>query len=84
MLEMHESAFDVVDLERAAHTALFPAGAKHKMLDDQLAASAEEVDEGFLPVRPVKQVGLLDFDPRQSAPLDSELIAQPGQFLFPG
>ena len=75
---MDEDAVDVILPERAADAALAPAGTEHEMLDDQLAMSAKEVGEGFLPVRPFEDVRLLDLDPRQRAPLGSEPIGQPG------
>src|SRR5271165_6971715 len=64
MLEVDEDAVDMIELEGATNAALAPAGTEHEMLDDQLAASAEEVGEGLLPVRPVENIRLLDLDPR--------------------
>src|SRR5260370_4662864 len=82
MFEMHESALDVVDLERAADAALLPAGAKHKMLDDQLAATVEEVSQHLRAVGSLEEVGLVDLDPRQFAAFGAQSVAQAGEFLF--
>ena len=60
---MDENAADVVELKRASNTALRPAGTQHEMLDNQLAVSAKEIGEGFPPLWPVKDVGLVDLDP---------------------
>src|SRR5260370_40163569 len=82
MFEMHESALDVVDLERAADAALLPAGAKHKMLDDQLAATVEEVSQHLRAVGSLEEVGLVDLDPRQLAAFGAQSVAQAGAFPF--
>jgi hypothetical protein len=72
----------MIELERAADASLAPVRSEHEMLDDQLAASAEQIGEGFLPVRPIEDIGLLDLDPRQCPPLAAELVAQAGELLF--
>ena len=54
------------------------------MIDDQLAASGEEVGERLLTVRPVEDIPFLHLDPGQFTPLGAQLIAQPGEFLFLG
>ena len=82
MFEVRERAFNVVDLERAAHAALLPSGAVHEMFDDQLATSVEEIGERLFALRTIEQVILLDLDPRQRAPLGAQLIAQPREFFF--
>src|SRR6516165_9424590 len=69
MFEMRERAVDMVGSKRAADTAFLPAGAEHEMLDYQLAAPVEQVNQGLLAVRPVEHVGLFDLDVRQLAPL---------------
>src|SRR5262249_3956767 len=83
MLEVQASAVDMVGPERAAHAAFLPSRPEHEMLDDQLAASAEEVGERLLSVGSVEHVSLLDLHPRQLAPLGAQAIAQPGEFLLP-
>jgi hypothetical protein len=52
----------MVDLERAADTALLPSRTEHEMFDDQLAAAVEEVGERLLAIRCVEDVRLLDLD----------------------
>src|SRR5438105_1719684 len=84
MFEVHESALDMVDFERAADAALLPAGTEHEMLDDQLAAAVEQVGERLLALRTIEHIGLFDLDPWQVAPLRAQLVAQTGEFLFLG
>jgi hypothetical protein len=47
------------------------------MVDDQLAASVEEIRKRFFALRGVKHVRLFDFDPRQRAALPAKFIALP-------
>src|ERR1700720_4735682 len=72
----------MVGVERAADAALLPPGTEHEMLDDQLAASVEEVSERLLALRAIENIGLFDLDPGQFAPLRAHLVAQSGEFLF--
>src|SRR5439155_19083128 len=65
-----------------ADAALAPVRAEHEMLDDQLAASLEQIGESFLTIRPVEDITLLDLDPGQCPPLGAQPVAQPGEFLF--
>jgi hypothetical protein len=52
------------------------------VLDDELAASAEQIGESDLAVRPVEHVGLLHLDPGERAAFGAQLIAQSGELLF--
>src|SRR5262245_65005103 len=79
---MHDVAVDVVGRPGATRAALLPSRTEHEVVDDELAASLEEVAEGFLAVRSLEQVGLVDPDPGQLAPLGAQAIAQMGQFLL--
>ena len=54
------------------------------MIDDQLAAAAEQVGQRLLAVRSVEHVILLDLDPWQFAALGAEPVARVRQFLFMG
>src|SRR6266536_560569 len=80
--EMDEDAIDVIELERAPDAALAPVRAEHEMLDDQLAAPAEQVGQRLRAARPVEGVILFDLYPGQCPPLGAEPIAQPGELLF--
>src|SRR2546426_6668407 len=82
MCEVHEGAVDMIGQERAAPAALLPPRTEHEMIDDQLAASLEEVSERLLALRPVEHIRFFDLDPGQVAPLGTQLIAQPGEFLL--
>src|SRR5262245_21667788 len=57
-------------------------GVEHRVIDDQLAASLEEVAECLRPVFTLE--GVLPFDqlPGQLAPLPAQLVAQPGELLL--
>src|SRR6476646_3176146 len=74
----------MVGFEGAAEAAFLPIGAEHEMVDDQLAASFEEIGQCDLPVRTVENVLLVDFHPREGATLGGELIAHPGKAFFIG
>src|SRR5205809_7226873 len=52
------------------------------MIDDQLAASVEEIGERLLAVRPLEDIPLLHPDPGQLAASPAQLIAQTGEFLL--
>ena len=84
MFQMHQGAADLVDLERAPDAALGPVGSEHEVLDDELAASVEQVGERPRAVRRVEHVGLVQPDPGQRAALGVEFVAHPGEGLFPG
>jgi hypothetical protein len=45
MFEVHESAFDMVDVKRTAHATPLPPGSEHKMLYEQLATPLEEIGQ---------------------------------------
>src|SRR5580658_2998014 len=82
MRDMNKRSLDLVGPERAAHAALLPSGAKHEMIDNQLAASTEEICERLLAVGAVEHVVLLDLNPWQLAQLPAQFIVGPGKFLF--
>ena len=79
---MRKSAVDVVGVERAADASFLPAGAEHEMLDDKLAACAEEVGQRFLAVRPLEDIRFVDLYPRQFTPRRAYFIPAAGQFLL--
>jgi hypothetical protein len=82
VLEMDESAFDVVDLEGATGASLSPFGTKHEVLDDQLAPSLEEAGERALSPRAVEQIGLFHLEPGEIAALGGQAIPHPGKLFF--
>ena len=57
-------------------------GVEHRVIDDQLAASLEEVAERLRPVLALEGVLLLDELPGQIAPLPAQLVAHPGELLL--
>jgi hypothetical protein len=56
-------AVHVIGEEGAAGASLRPAGAKHEVIDHELAAAAEEIREGLSSLRRVEDIGLLDLHP---------------------
>ena len=53
--------------ERAARAALVPARVEHEVVDDELAAALEQVEQARLAVRALEDVVLVDLDHRQLA-----------------
>jgi hypothetical protein len=53
------------------------------VVDDQLAAVAEQVREGGLAVLALEDVALVDAHHRQPPPVGVQRIALPGQLLLP-
>ena len=74
----------MVVLKRAAHATLAPAGAKHKMPDDQLAAPGEQIGKRLAAVRSIEDIALVHLDPRQRPSFGGQPVAQAGEFLFLG
>jgi hypothetical protein len=69
---------------RAARAGRLPVRAEHDVVDDQLAALAEQVSQGGRPLRAVKYVGLADPDHGQHAPLRVQGSAPAGLGLLLG
>ena len=75
---MHGGAVEMIGEERAARAAFLPAGTEHEVIDEQLAAAAEQVGERLLAAGPVEHVALVDLNPGQFAALPAELVAARG------
>src|SRR5262249_33620934 len=73
---------DVVNQIRAARAAIVPGGIEHEMVDNQLAAPVEQVEQTRLAIWPFEGVFLLDLDHRQPASFSIELVPRTGGFLF--
>ena len=54
------------------------------MIDDQLAATLEQIGKGLPAVRRVEDIFLLDLDPGQCPPLGAQLVAPVREFLLLG
>jgi hypothetical protein len=52
------------------------------VVDDELAAVAEQLGEALPAAGRVERVGLVEPDPGQLAPQPADLVAGVGQFLF--
>jgi hypothetical protein len=79
---MLHSAVEIVRPEGAVLAALLPIGAKHEVIDDELAAALEQLAQTLAAVGPVEDVLLLDPDPGERAPLLVQLVALSGQLLL--
>jgi hypothetical protein len=75
VLEMLIGGVDVVGTERAADAALLPIGAEHEMLDDELVSALKQVSKRLLALDRVKDICLVDRDPRQLAPLGAQPVS---------
>ena len=67
--EVHGGAVEVIGEQRAARTTLLPVRSEHEMIDDQLAAIAEQVGQRFFSIRPIEFVTLVYLQPGQRAAL---------------
>jgi hypothetical protein len=86
-VQMGEVA-NVVNEQRTAGAARFrpalDARGEHKVVDDQLAAAIEQIEQGRLAVRALEDVLLLDPDHREPASLCGKRVARSGEFLLLG
>gem|GEM_PF-44780 len=63
-------------------TTLVPLRRKHEVIDDELIPLPEELREGYLSFGTVEVISLLDFLPRQFAPLPAQFIAELCEFFL--
>ena len=75
-------AIEVVREERAALAAIFPAGAEHEVVDQQLAVLAKQVRQAQRAIGALKLIGLVDFYPGQRPAFGAELVALAGEGLL--
>src|SRR5437660_5482103 len=61
---------------------LFPARAEHEMINNQLAASLEQIGQRLFSVWSVEEILLLDLDHRQFAPRRTKRVALATELLF--
>src|SRR6202047_5577345 len=77
---------DLVDKERTAGAArLRPAldnRCKHEVVNDQLAAPLEHIEQIRLAVRPLEQIVLSDLAHREPASLRSQRVSRTGSCFF--
>jgi len=62
--------------QRTTGAALNPVRTEHEVVDEQLAATGEEIGERFFAVRTVEYVFLLNFFPGKFAALFAEFVAE--------
>jgi len=75
---------DLVGPGRAARTAVLPARVEHEVPDDELAASAEQVEQAGLAVWARKDVVLVDLDHGEPAALGVQRVSPPRELLLLG
>src|SRR5690349_5635794 len=79
---------DLIDEHRATGTAgggpTSDTGRIHEVVEDQLPAPIEKIDELCCPTRPLKGVVLRNFDHGPPPALRSEGVVSPHEGLFPG
>jgi hypothetical protein len=63
--------------------AFLPTRPEHKVIDEELAFAAEQIGERDFARRPVENVFLFDFDPRQLATLEVQFVALLRKLLLP-
>lgn len=74
---------DVVRVPGTARAALLPGGAEHEVIEDELAATVEEIDQADRAMFSLECVGLVDLHHRQAATFGGERIAgSGGRFLL--
>src|SRR4029077_13124867 len=82
MREMPVGAIEMIRQVRTALATLLPAWAEHEMIDNQLAATVEEIGQRFFAIRSVENIRLADVSPWQFASMPAHFVAQPSQFLL--
>src|SRR5256886_11282550 len=73
---------DLVDEHRTAVAAGVLVRAEHEVVEEQLAAPFEEIEQRGLALRPGEAVLLLDLHPRQPPALGGERVPRAGGFLL--
>src|SRR5262249_51452698 len=64
-----------IDEERAARAAILPIRIEHEMVDDELAAAFEQIEQAALAARSLKLIILLDLHHRQAPALRVDPVA---------
>src|SRR6516162_5315509 len=80
---MPEDSFEMIHFEGTTHALRGLSRGHHKMFDEKLAASVEQIAQRYLSVRSIEHVFLPDLHPRQRLALGSQLVAQSRKLLFP-
>ncbi len=73
---------DVVDDHAAARAGVIVARLQHVVIDDELAAAVEQVEQARLAVRALEHILLLDPDRRQPPALGCQSVSGPGGLLL--
>src|SRR4029450_5533591 len=80
---MRERTLDVIDLERASDALTDLARAHHEVLDEELAASVEQVGQRQFAIGRVADVLLVDLHPGQRPTVGGTHVAAPRSRLSP-
>ena len=73
---------DIVDDHRAARAGIGITRLQHVVVDDELAAAVEQVEQAHLSVWPLEGVPLLDADHRQPPALGRQRVPGPSGLLL--
>src|SRR6202158_2968701 len=84
MLQVHDAAMEVIGEKKPARPAPLPVRTEHEVIDDELAAPAEEIAQGLLAARSIEDVLLVHPHPGQLPPLGAERVPLPGKGLLLG
>src|SRR5215467_6644539 len=83
VFQMHENAFNMVDLEGTPNALSVLPRSHHEVLHEELTSTVEQLRKRHLALRRIKYVRLLDFYPWKRAPFCAQLIAKFRElFLF--
>src|SRR5271169_6111580 len=81
-VQVRNGAVKMIRKERTARATFDPVRAELKVVDEQLAATGEEIAERFFSGWPVEDVFLLDSFPGKFAALLAEFVAQARELFF--
>src|SRR6267143_5514780 len=82
MWQVQVGAVEVIGQVRATLATFLPPRPEHEMVDDQLAASVEEISQCLFAVRSIECILLVYLGPRQLPAMPTQFITQTGQFLL--
>src|SRR5216684_3889302 len=82
LIQVNDDLVEVVRPERAVWTTLVPLRREHEVIDNELAPPTKELGESHRSLGTLEDILLLDFLPRQFAPLPAQFIAELCEFLL--
>src|SRR5437870_1831108 len=79
---MDDEAVEPVRDRRAGRTPRLVVGPEHEVVDEELRAPSEEVDQRGAPLVGLESILLVDPNPRQLLPSPRQLVAAPRELLL--